>query len=98
MAARSRHLPIAEGSAFYDDEFATAGATIRTKAKALLAEAGLPDGFTCTLLSTAQYGMHKDTAKVSQHYLAEVGIDAELVLPDWSTRVSSAIAASTTSR
>jgi peptide/nickel transport system substrate-binding protein len=32
--------------------------------------------------------MHKDTAAVVQQHLAEIGIQAELVLPDWPTRVT----------
>ena len=65
-----------------------AGRMIPAKAKALLAAAGVGSGFTCKLLSTAQYGMHKDTAAVVQQHLAAVGIQAELVLPDWATRVT----------
>jgi ABC-type transport system substrate-binding protein len=58
------------------------------RAKALLAKAGMPNGFSTTLLATAQYGMHKSTAEVVQQNLAAVGIQAELNLPDWATRVS----------
>ncbi len=81
-------LPLAKGSAFYDDKLAHAWGYDPAKAKALLKEAGVGEGFTCKLLSTAQYGMHKDTATVIQQHLAEVGIGVELVLPDWATRVS----------
>ena len=38
-----------------------------------------------TLLSTAQYGMHKSTAEVVQQNLATIGINVELNLPDWAT-------------
>ncbi|MGV8937342.1 MAG: ABC transporter substrate-binding protein [Allorhizobium sp.] len=58
------------------------------KAKALLAEGGYPNGFDCRLLATATYGMHQDTASVVQAYLAMIGINATLDLPDWGTRVS----------
>ena len=58
------------------------------RAKALLAEAGFADCFQTTLLATAQFGMHKDTAEVVQQHLAAIGIQCELQLPDWSTRVS----------
>ena len=81
------HLPIAEGSEFYNPEFADAWAYDPEKAQALLAEAGYPDGFDCTLLSTAQYGMHQSTAEVCQAYLSMVGINAQLDLPEWSSRV-----------
>ena len=81
-------LALPKGTPFYDESLAHGLAYDPAKAKALLAEAGVPNGFSCKLLSTAQYGMHKDTAAVSQQYLAAVGIQAELVLPDWATRVA----------
>lgn len=81
------HLPISEASAFFNPEFADAWAYDPEKAKQLLAEAGHPNGFDCTLLSTAQYGMHTATAEISQAYLSMIGINATLDLPDWATRV-----------
>lgn len=82
-----QHLPIAEESAFYNPEFADAWNYDPEKAQALLAEAGYPDGFDCVMLSTAQYGMHQSTAEVCQAYLSMVGINVQLDLPEWSTRV-----------
>jgi len=58
------------------------------KAKALLAEAGYPNGFDCTLLSTSTYNMHQDTASISQAYLQMIGINATLKLVDWGTRIT----------
>lgn len=58
------------------------------KAKALLAEAGYPNGFDCRLLATSTYGMHQDTAAIVQAYLIGIGINAQLVLPDWSSRIT----------
>lgn len=58
------------------------------KAKALLAEAGYPNGFDCTLLATSTYGMHQDTASVVAAYLQMIGINAKLDLPDWGSRVT----------
>ncbi len=81
-------LPLPKGTPFYDEALAHGLAYDPARAKALLAEAGVASGFSCKLLSTAQYGMHKDTAAVTQQYLAAVGIQAELVLPDWATRVT----------
>ncbi|MBO0905002.1 ABC transporter substrate-binding protein [Jiella sonneratiae] len=81
------HLPIADGSAFYNPDLADGWAYDPDKAKQLLAEAGHPDGFDCTMLSTAQYGMHQSTAEVCQAYLSMVGINVKLDLPEWSTRV-----------
>jgi peptide/nickel transport system substrate-binding protein len=81
-------LPIVPDSPFYDDKLAHGWNYDPAKAKQLLAEAGKPDGFSCTLLSTAQYGMHKDTAVLMQQHLAAVGIQVQLALPDWATRVA----------
>ena len=64
------HLPITETSDFFNPELKDAWRYDPTLAKKLLAEAGHPNGFTCTFLSTAQYGMHKDTAEVVQQNLA----------------------------
>jgi peptide/nickel transport system substrate-binding protein len=81
------HLPISEASEFYNSDLKDGWRYDLTLAKKLLAEAGHPDGFTCSFLSTAQYGMHKDSAEVVQQNLAAIGIRAELNLPDWATRV-----------
>jgi peptide/nickel transport system substrate-binding protein len=81
-------LPLPKGSAFADPELASYWKTDPARARALLAEAGMPNGFRATLLSSAQYGMHKDTAEVVQQSLASVGIQVELRLPDWATRVT----------
>ena len=81
-------LPIPESSPFYNREFHDGWRYDADLAKRLLAEAGHPNGFSCSLLSTAQYGMHKDTAEVVQQHLAAIGIRAELNLPDWATRVT----------
>jgi peptide/nickel transport system substrate-binding protein len=81
-------LPLPKGSAFYDAELANHWRTDPARARTLLAEAGMPSGFRATLLSTAQYGMHKDTAEVVQQSLAAVGIQVDLQLPDWATRVT----------
>ena len=82
------HLPIAAESEFFNPEYKNAWAYDPALSKKLLAEAGLSGGFSCSLLSTAQYGMHKDTAEVVQQHLMVVGINAQLNLPDWATRVS----------
>ena len=81
-------VPIEEGTPFYDEALAHGWNYDPARSKALLAEAGHADGFNTTLLATAQYNMHKDTAEIVQQYLAAVGINAELRLPDWPTRVA----------
>lgn len=80
--------PIVDSSPFYDKSLADGWAYDPAKAKALLTDAGLGGGFNCTLLATAQYSMHKDTAEIVQQNLAAIGVQVELALPDWATRIS----------
>ena len=81
-------LPLQEGTPYYDPARAHGWRRDVDAAKALLAEAGLSGGFSCTLLSTAQYGMHKNTAEVVQQNLADLNIVVNLHMPDWATRVA----------
>ncbi len=81
-------LPIVKDSPFYDETLAHAWRYDLDRAKQLMAAAGKADGFACTLLSTAQYSMHKDTAMLMQQHLADIGIQVQLALPDWPTRVA----------
>ncbi len=81
-------MPIPKGTTFYDAALADFWTYDPDKAKKLLAAAGFGGGFSCTLLSTAQYGMHKITAEVVQQNLAAIGIEVQLNLPDWATRVA----------
>ncbi|SFI48695.1 peptide/nickel transport system substrate-binding protein [Bosea sp. OK403] len=80
-------LPVPVGSPFAGEDPANSWSYDPAKAKQLLAEAGLAGGFSTSLLSTAQYGMHKNTAEVVQQQLEAVGIMAELKLPDFATRI-----------
>ena len=80
-------VPIVEGTPWFDAELARGWRYDPAESRRLLAAAGVPNGFQSVLLSTAQYGMHKDTAEVVQQHLAAVGIQCELRLPDWATRV-----------
>jgi peptide/nickel transport system substrate-binding protein len=86
--AKLEGLPIVPNSPFYDEKLARGWNYDPALAKQLLAQAGQPNGFACTLLATAQYGMHKDTAVLMQQHLAAVGIQVQLALPDWATRVT----------
>jgi ABC-type transport system substrate-binding protein len=81
-------LPIARVSEFYNEKYAHGWNYDPGRAKQLMKEAGVADGFSCTLLSTAQYGMHKSTAEIVQQHLGEIGIQVQLNLPDWATRVT----------
>jgi ABC-type transport system substrate-binding protein len=81
-------MPIAPGTEFYDAALANTWHYDPDRAKSLLAEAGLANGFSCTILATAQYGMHKTTAEVVQQHLAAIGVQATLNLPEWGQRVT----------
>jgi len=81
-------VPIVEGTPWYDPSLARGLAYDPAKSRELLAAAGVPNGFQTTMLATAQFGMHKDTAEIVQQHLAQIGIQCELRLPDWSTRVN----------
>jgi peptide/nickel transport system substrate-binding protein len=80
-------VPIVEGTPFWDAELSRGWRYDVAEAKRLLAAAGVPNGFSTVMLSSAQFGMHKDTAEVVQQHLAAIGIQCELKLPEWSTRV-----------
>lgn len=54
------------------------------KARALLAEAGLADGFEFELYVTSTYDFLRDPAEIIQANLAEVGIRANIKAEDWS--------------
>jgi peptide/nickel transport system substrate-binding protein len=81
-------LPVPPGSDFFDASLAQGTGYDPDRARALLRDAGVPGGFQTSLLSTAQYGMHKDTAEIVQQNLAAIGIQCEMRLPDWATRVN----------
>lgn len=57
------------------------------KAKALLTEAGYPNGFQTTLLYTDHYegAADHDAAVVIQDELAKIGVDVTLDFADWAT-------------
>ena len=58
------------------------------KAKALLAEAGYPDGFSMTITVPSNYSQHVDTAQVIANQYKEIGINVELQPVEWATWVS----------
>ncbi len=83
------HLPNPQGSTIKLDFTKAQWSYDMEKAKSLLADAGYPNGFDCTLLATSTYAMHQDTASIVQAYLQMVGINAKLNLPDWGQRIIS---------
>ena len=58
------------------------------KAKALLADAGYPDGFSMTITVPSNYQPHIDTAQVIVEQLKAVGVTAEIQLVEWGTWLS----------
>ncbi len=80
-------FPTIVGQNNYDGKYDNYFKKDLDKAKELLKEAGYPDGFKTKILSTSTYDMHEDTALVVQDSLKAIGIDAEVELPDWSTRI-----------
>ncbi|MEO1226253.1 MAG: ABC transporter substrate-binding protein, partial [Pseudomonadota bacterium] len=54
------------------------------RARELLAEAGYPDGFSTTFVLPPPAAYARRGGEVIQAYLAEVGIDAELVPVEWA--------------
>jgi peptide/nickel transport system substrate-binding protein len=72
----------------YDANYALARNYDPAKAKQLLAQAGYPNGFKTTLIVWA--AGNRDIALAEQQYLAAVGIQADVQLPDmgkWATYV-----------
>lgn len=58
------------------------------KAKALLAEAGYPDGFSMTITVPSNYTPHMNVAEVLVEQLSQVGITAKIVPVEWNTWVN----------
>ena len=70
---------------YFDETLAEAYPHDAEKAKALLAQAGYPDGFRFTIKVPSNYQPHVDTAVVLAEQLKQVGITAEIQLIDWNT-------------
>lgn len=66
--------PIAEGMATHTDEFFTYNQATVEEAKALLTEAGYPDGFTVDLVVPQEDQARVDSATWIQSGLAEIGV------------------------
>ena len=55
------------------------------KAKALLAEAGYPDGFAMTITAPSNYPQHVDTAMVLAEQYKAIGLDVTIENVEWNT-------------
>ena len=70
---------------YFDDSLTNYYTYDVEKAKALLAEAGYPDGFSMTITVPSNYQPHLDTAQVIVEQLKQVGITAEILPVTWES-------------
>lgn len=75
-------------SKYFDESLTDAYPYDVERAKALLAEAGYPDGFTMTITVPSNYQPHIDTAQVLVNQLSQIGVTAEIQLVEWGTWLS----------
>lgn len=73
---------------YFDDSLTNYYTHDVEKAKALLADAGYPDGFSMTITVPSNYQPHIDTAQVIVEQLKEVGVTAEIQLVEWGSWLS----------
>lgn len=72
-------------SKYYDESLTDYYTPDLEKAKALLAEAGYPDGFEMTITVPSNYTPHVNTATVLVELLGEIGVKATVQPVDWGT-------------
>ena len=75
---------------YFDDSLTNYYTYDVEKAKALLAEAGYPDGFSMTITVPSNYQPHIDTAQVIVEQLKEVGVKAEILPVTWESWLNDA--------
>ena len=73
---------------YFDDSLTNYYTKDVEKAKALLAEAGYPDGFDMTITVPSNYKPHMDTAEVLVQQLAAIGVNATIEPIEWESWVS----------
>ncbi len=73
---------------YFDDSLTNYYTHNVDKAKALLTEAGYPDGFEMTITVPSNYTPHIDAAQVIAEQLKAVGINAKLELIEWGAWLS----------
>lgn len=79
--------PTIKGSWYYNDALANTFSHDPEKAKALLKEAGYPDGFELELLTYHGLPIYTVTAQIVQANLKEVGVDVKIQLSEWAALV-----------
>ena len=72
-------------SKYYDESLTDYYTLDLEKAKALLTEAGYPDGFEMTITVPSNYTPHVNTATVLVELLREIGVKATVKPVDWGT-------------
>ncbi len=75
-------------SKYFLPELNDAYAQDTEKAKALLTEAGYPDGFEFTITVPSNYTQHVDTAQVISEQLKAIGVTANIQEVEWNTWIS----------
>ena len=73
---------------YFDDSLTNYYTRDIEKAKALLAEAGYPDGFEMTITVPSNYQPHIETAEVLVEQLKEINVTAEIQLVEWNSWLS----------
>lgn len=73
---------------YYMDELKDVYSLDIEKAKALLAEAGYPDGFTFDITVPSNYTQHVDTAQVLKSEFEKIGVTANIKLIEWDSWLS----------
>lgn len=73
---------------YYMEELNDVYKTDYDKAKALLAEAGYPEGFSFTMTVPSNYPQHVDTAQVLVEQFKNIGVNAEIKLVEWDSWLS----------
>ncbi|MDY3281613.1 ABC transporter substrate-binding protein [Dysosmobacter sp.] len=73
---------------YFDDSLTDYYTRDVDKAKALLADAGYPNGFDMTITVPSNYKPHMDTAEVLVQQLADIGVNAAIQPIEWESWVS----------
>lgn len=73
---------------YYMEELKDIYTTDLEKARALLKEAGYPDGFDMTVTVPSNYGPHIDTAQVLTEQLKQIGVNVKIELIEWDSWLS----------
>ena len=70
---------------YYDDSLNDLYPTDTAKAKELLAEAGLADGFTFSIQVPSNYQQYVDMSEIIREQFAKIGVTMDIQLIEWSS-------------